>query len=122
MRGHMTQLFGDETKVSRGGFLRRAGVAGLAVAGIGDLVAAPLVSAKVTARGYSGLPSYSSMSAVPNSCEAVATCHLCNGCCGSPCKPTGSEYCYYCTATPCGAAGPVCLSGNTPNPRYICCN
>lgn len=48
MRSHLVQRSPDSEKVIRGGFLRKAGVAGLAIAGIGELVAAPLADARAS--------------------------------------------------------------------------
>jgi hypothetical protein len=119
-----TMRFGDAEPVSRSGFLRRAGVAGLALAGIGDLVAAPLASAKMSSRAVrsSGqLRMYDNLGDLPNSCRSYSKCSPCSGCCGQPCQPPGVGYCFYCSATPCQGAGVACYD-HSPNTFYICCN
>lgn len=113
MRARLTHLSGEEEKVSRGGFLRRAGVAGLALAGIGELVAAPLASAKTGRVVAADVPL--------GTCNGYSVCNRCNGCCGSPCTPRGVSYCYYCTSSSCLNAGTYCFSQAAQSFHY-CCN
>ncbi len=58
----------------------------------------------------------------PSACHGeIATCYPCSGCCpGGPCHPS-NYYCFYCTGTPCEAAGPVCIP-HPPTKFYICCS
>lgn len=118
--------FGEEGEpVSRGRFLRRAGVAGLALAGIGDLIAAPLASAKAssTATASSGqLGMYDSVADLPARCLSYSKCTPCNGCCiDSPCQPYGEAYCFCCSATPCEGYNCACYD-HPPQTFYLCCD
>jgi hypothetical protein len=122
--GERREALDEGARLSRGGFLRNAGVAGLAVAGIGELVAAPLASAKTsrTVAPADRRRMYDNLVDVPSSqCSSYSTCNPCNGCCGSPCTPRGVAYCFYCSGSQCLGAGVYCFDHSPQTFRY-CCN
>jgi hypothetical protein len=117
---------GDPDPVGRRSFLRKAGigsVGALVIGGLGDVLASPAANASQrTARAKTrGHMTIMEKGAPNERCEAVATCYPCDGCCGSPCKPSGTAYCFYCTATPCEGAGVACYD-HAPSQFTICCN
>lgn len=111
--------------VTRRGFLKRAGLGGLAalaVGAAGDVLAAPLAGAsgirpsEMAGRRTVVIDSPDDPSVT---CDGVATCTPCNGCCPhGPCPP--DYFCFYCTATPCQAAGVSCYH-HGPTQFTICC-
>jgi hypothetical protein len=113
---------GVEDKVSRGAFLRRTGALGMATIGIGELIVAPFANARTSAaRGRSRMQN--SVAKMPDGCSGgYSTCTWDNGACGKPCTPTGSSYCFHCTATPCAPASTSCINRGNSNTFQICCN
>jgi len=123
---HATADQGEAAPVSRRAFLRRAGLgslAGLAMTAVGDVVMSPMASAAPrpgAARPAKGQTvAFDDLADAPAGCIAYATCTPCNGCCPhGPCPP--KQFCFYCSATPCGPAGVACFE-RADTQFYICC-
>jgi hypothetical protein len=121
MFGHLKASVDADAPVTRGRFLRRAGTLGLAVAGVGELIASPLASASVlsSSKPFSTMRFYDGTDVPDIVCNGgVATCNYAPGQCGT--CPSGNR-CYYCTATTCQAAGFGCYA-TEKTPFTICCD
>ena len=115
-RNRSTKRRADQAEpgsTDRRSFLRKASlgsVGALALASVGDVLASPAANAS-SRRAVSQMPKgrmtfYDTGKPKPGICSGESTCYPCDGCCGSPCKPTGVGYCFYCEGT-CGS-GPIC--------------
>lgn len=93
----------------------------MAAATVGDVLFATSSGAATSPTvGHAGtMTIFDDPADVPEGCIAYATCTPCNGCCPEGACPP-KQFCFYCSATPCQAAGVACYE-HAPEQFYICC-